>query len=325
MRNQQKIRFGLIGAGGGISTERGNALLENANAVITMVSEFDKSKWENIKERYKAEISQDYHDVVSSNEVDAVVVSTPNVFHYEIIKEAINNNKHVVSEYPMVQSIKHCDELVKLSKVKKTVLHDGLTPRIEAQHKVIMDNLSRIGRPMSANHRYYAGGVAGWYWNSKLAGDFFCSAHIHFIDFQMAYFGEVESVYAKEYALPKEDKKIKIGFVILNFKSGVYGMIEFGVGFSSPSPYTLLVTGKEGYLEFIADERGSKVYGKTDKEGYFKKKLPEINTIKEDTNLFVDEILGKRKPAVDIKLGREVLRITLLASESAKTGKIIKA
>jgi len=326
--DKQKIRFGLVGAGGGISKRRGSAILENPDSEVTLICETDENKWEKLKEKYNVKITKDYREVVSSPEVDAVAISTPNIFHYEIIKEALKNGKHTVSEYPMVQNLAQYDELVKLAEGKKVVLHDGLTPRLEIQHKTIMNNLPRFGRLMSANYRYFAEGVNGWYWNPKLAGDFFCTCHMHFIDYQMAFFGEVESIYATKYMLQKECREIKTGYAVMKFKNGIYSVIEFGVGFTSASPNTLLVTGEQGYIEYRGDEHAMKFSGKTDKEGYFEIELPKVDTfaetLKEDTNLFIDEILGRRKPVVDSKLGREILRITLLASESAETGKVIK-
>ncbi len=54
--------------------------------------------------------------------VDAVYVATPHLSHYEYIKTALNNKKHVLAETPMVLSADKADELFELAKQQNCVL-----------------------------------------------------------------------------------------------------------------------------------------------------------------------------------------------------------
>lgn len=54
--------------------------------------------------------------------VDAVYVATPHLSHYEYIKSALSNKKHVLAETPMVLSADKADELFELAKQNNCVL-----------------------------------------------------------------------------------------------------------------------------------------------------------------------------------------------------------
>ena len=50
------------------------------------------------------------------------MVATPVPSHYELSKQALLNNKHVLIEKPMTQTVKEADELIALSKKNNKVL-----------------------------------------------------------------------------------------------------------------------------------------------------------------------------------------------------------
>lgn len=57
--------------------------------------------------------------------VDAVYVATPHLTHYEYIKEALNNKKHVLAETPMVLKVERAKELYALADKQKRVLMEA--------------------------------------------------------------------------------------------------------------------------------------------------------------------------------------------------------
>ncbi|MFQ6003633.1 MAG: Gfo/Idh/MocA family protein, partial [Candidatus Zixiibacteriota bacterium] len=64
-------------------------------------------------------------DLFSDSEIDAVVIATEPVTHYEICKRALLEGKHVFVEKPMVLEIEHGEELVKLAEQQKKTLMVG--------------------------------------------------------------------------------------------------------------------------------------------------------------------------------------------------------
>ncbi len=61
-------------------------------------------------------------DILSDKEIDAVVIATPVFTHYEMAKKALNNDKHVLLEKPMVSKTDQAKELIELAERKNKLL-----------------------------------------------------------------------------------------------------------------------------------------------------------------------------------------------------------
>ncbi len=53
--------------------------------------------------------------VLSDKEIDLVVVCTPNIYHYPMVKEIMEAGKHAVIEKPFTPTSKEADELIEMS------------------------------------------------------------------------------------------------------------------------------------------------------------------------------------------------------------------
>ena len=53
----------------------------------------------------KTKISTNVNDILNENNIDAIVIATPIITHYELIKKSLESGKHVFVEKPMVQTI----------------------------------------------------------------------------------------------------------------------------------------------------------------------------------------------------------------------------
>ncbi|MDB2106222.1 Gfo/Idh/MocA family oxidoreductase [Clostridium paraputrificum] len=58
--------------------------------------------------------------------IDAVYVASPHLTHYEYIKNALLNKKHVLSEKPIVLTSKQAEELYRLAQEQKVILLEGI-------------------------------------------------------------------------------------------------------------------------------------------------------------------------------------------------------
>lgn len=57
---------------------------------------------------------------------DIIYVAAPHEYHYEYVKEALENDKHVICEKPFVLKEKHAEELFALAKQKEKILFEGI-------------------------------------------------------------------------------------------------------------------------------------------------------------------------------------------------------
>lgn len=66
-----------------------------------------------------------HEDLLSRDDVDAVIVATPTETHYKIVKDALEAGKHVLCEKPLTSASEHAWELVELAKAKGVQLIVG--------------------------------------------------------------------------------------------------------------------------------------------------------------------------------------------------------
>lgn len=66
-------------------------------------------------------------EVLSDKSINAVVISTPSDTHFQIAKRCLLSGKNVFVEKPMALTVKRCEILVEMAKLKKLVLMAGHT------------------------------------------------------------------------------------------------------------------------------------------------------------------------------------------------------
>ena len=69
-----------------------------------------------------SEIVRSYNDILNNNEIELVVVNTPDSLHYEMVKQALEAGKHVLVEKPVTQKSSDAGELLKLARSNNLVL-----------------------------------------------------------------------------------------------------------------------------------------------------------------------------------------------------------
>jgi len=127
-----KTKICIIGAGNISNTRHIPALKTIEDAVIEGVlsNKIERARQTAARHSIKnfAEIDIDAPDGGLSNtkwfkDVDAVVIGAPPHAHYPLVKMALEANKHVLVEKPMMMNEAECDELMALAKKKKKLLY----------------------------------------------------------------------------------------------------------------------------------------------------------------------------------------------------------
>ncbi|MGC7873731.1 oxidoreductase [Desulfosporosinus sp. SYSU MS00001] len=75
------------------------------------------------KEDYPwVEVVHDIEDVFKDNSIDLIVVATPNETHFDYVKQALEQGKHVVVEKPFTVTSQEAAALIQLARSKKRIL-----------------------------------------------------------------------------------------------------------------------------------------------------------------------------------------------------------
>ena len=228
-----RIRIGIVGAGRIGSVHAESITYHIPEAEITAVSDVIGENARRLAERFGIKkYSSDWHDVITSPEVDAVLVCSPTPTHAEITIAALKAGKHVFCEKPVHTSIDKIREVAEAARETGKKLQIGFNRRFDHNHRKVqalaqsgaLGNIeiikitSRDPEPPSPEYAASSGGL-------------YIDMMIH--DFDMAMFlagSDVTEVYAMGTSLV--DKRIgeagdvDTAIVTLTFASGALGVID---------------------------------------------------------------------------------------------------
>jgi len=118
MKGAKLIHIGVIGYG-----YWGPNIVRNFNGIegarVLAVCDKSQEALNRVKKNNPdIEVVSDYHDIITSADIDAVTVVTPVSTHYELAKKALENGKHVFVEKPFTASVAQAEELINLAEKK---------------------------------------------------------------------------------------------------------------------------------------------------------------------------------------------------------------
>jgi len=104
--DEREITVALIGAGG-MGTADMNTTLTVPGVKIGGVCDLYSARLDKAREAWGEElyVTRDYRDILKRDDVDAVIIGTPDHWHSRISIDALHSGKHVYCEKPMVHSI----------------------------------------------------------------------------------------------------------------------------------------------------------------------------------------------------------------------------
>ncbi|MBN4050318.1 Gfo/Idh/MocA family oxidoreductase [Desulfobulbus sp. AH-315-M07] len=121
----ETIKVGIIGAG-----YWGPNLIRNfrdsLRSEVVWVIDKDEGRLGQVQSRYpEVRTGTDAEAVFSDDSVDAVVIATPTVTHYELTRRALTCDKHVLVEKPIASNSAHARELCELAESRDRTLMVG--------------------------------------------------------------------------------------------------------------------------------------------------------------------------------------------------------
>lgn len=279
---------------------------------------------------------EDWRDLASGADVDAVVVATPDHLHYEPARFAMEHGKHVLIEKPMTTDLDEADSLVRIAKatgvkVQVTYNHRWLAPYNQGRVAIAR---GAIGEPLVAHARKNdTMFVPTEYinWAARTTPAWFLSCHD--IDLVRWFFG-VEPVEARAWGV----KKVLVGRGIdtydmiqsqVKFENG--SIATFECGWIYPNTFPTMVDsfveviGEHGHLHFDRKRESielstreaftfPKAFLATDVFGTLRGAFPSC------LSDFARSVREDRPTEVNAFDGRQVTAVLVAIHESLKTG-----
>jgi len=108
-KSTRLVRYGLIGTGHmGIEHMLNIRISEDAEVVAFADPNETSRKWGRDTAGPAAREYQDYRDLLADTEVDAVIISTPNYTHVDVLADAFQTTKHILTEKPLCTTLEDC-------------------------------------------------------------------------------------------------------------------------------------------------------------------------------------------------------------------------
>jgi len=325
----QKLRFGVISASG-MAQAHMNAVVTNKNAVLAAVCDIDESRLDACRELYDCDFYTDYWDILKRDDIDAVIISTPDQLHREMSVNALKAGKHVLCEKPMALTEEDCLAMVQAADKSDKKFMIGqicrYTPGFYEAKKMI--DQGEIGELFFVETEYahdYSriSGLGGWRLDPLRHG--FLGGGCHAVDLALWIAGRPTEVmaYSNKKMLkdwPTDDCTI----AILKFPNDVIGKVFVSTGCKRNYTMRSVFYGSKGTIITDNTSPHMQVF-KTDASCGFTTpmlyplKINNHNAVGEVGD-FIDRIINHQPIATTAREGAATVFAALAAIRSSKSG-----
>jgi predicted dehydrogenase len=111
-----KVRIGIIGCGWWATENHLPVLQQFPDVEVPGICELSKETLRKVQQKFGIPFAtQDYLELLDSNFLDGVIVSSPHHLHFEHASAALQRGRHVLCEKPMALEASHAREMVALA------------------------------------------------------------------------------------------------------------------------------------------------------------------------------------------------------------------
>jgi predicted dehydrogenase len=126
-----KIRIGIVGCGEVTQIMHWPSLMQLADRFeVTALCDISSSILEQLGRLWNIKnLTTDHRELVSRQDVDAVLIANPNAFHAQTALDAIAAGKHALVEKPMCITRREAEEIISAQKARDRVVQVGYMRR----------------------------------------------------------------------------------------------------------------------------------------------------------------------------------------------------
>jgi len=193
------VEVAIVGCGT-IGTRRAEVAAAKGDRILA-VADLDEARARQMAERFHADWSTNWRDVVAPAPVDAVVVATVTSALAPIVIEALRQGKHVLCEKPMGRTADEAGAIARAARQSGRCLKVGFNhrhhPAVSRAHDLAVSG--RIGRVLAIRAAYGHGGRPGyereWRCDPAVAGGGeLLDQGVHLIDLARWFLGDFTQV-----------------------------------------------------------------------------------------------------------------------------------
>ena len=318
------IRFAVVGCGTAANHIH-LPLMRAAGVEIVAFASRSRSSADATCERWgSGRVVEEWADAVGRDDVDAVLVTTPNVQHRDVAVAAAKAGKHVLVDKPIACTVADADEMIAVASAAGVVLTPFQNTRFAAPfvgaNGVVADG--RIGTVTAVRAAFGHGGPQVWAPNAdwffekaRSGGGCLIDLGVHAIDLVRYVTGDDIVSVAAELNGHAGDVETDAQLVV-RLAGGAIGTVHASWS-SRPGPdHQLTVIGTEGTLHL--DGRTPLTLFALDGE---RERVDVPTSVGSPLDEFLAAVHGEREPSVTAADGRAAIAVVEAAYRSAASGR----
>jgi UDP-N-acetylglucosamine 3-dehydrogenase len=314
------VRFAIVGCGNA-ARQIHLPSLRAEGVEVTAFASRTRGSAESLRDEWGTGAVVDrWEDAVERDDVDAVLITTPNVFHHDVAVAAASAGKHVLVDKPMAITVKDADEMIAASAAHEVVLvpfhNTRFAPPFGAAQQLVASG--RLGEITGFRVSFGHGGPqtwapeAKWFFDvSQSGGGCLIDLGVHVIDLQRFVTGDDISSVAAVLTRRKSDVETDAQ-LLATMRSGAIGTIHASWSSRSGPDHQLTIIGTDGTLHL--DSRTPLTF--IDPEGA-RERVALPDAASSPLAELLAAIAGVREPSVSAADGRAAVAVVQAAYMSA--------
>jgi predicted dehydrogenase len=332
-KNNQKLRIGIVGAGGIVRTRHLPALKRHPEVEIVAVS---NSTYESSEKFCREELPQatpmrNWADLLAIPDLDIIWIGAPPYMHSAVTISALEAGKHVFCQARMSMDLAEAEEMLATSKRYPELVTMLCPPPFGMRGDLLVKKLlaeNYIGTPHDVRLQSFMGNYlnpeapAHWRQKIEISGLNVLTLGIY-VEVLQRWLGNITGVFARGKILRKERRGYEVIVpdllnVLCAFENGAEGVLEFSGVHAGPPGDCVEIYGDKGTLiyDFTADRIRSVKYG--DQDLHDVDVPPELVTEwrVEDDFLAAVKSKGRIRPRPSFEEGVRYMRVVQAVADS---------
>ena len=220
-----KYKVGIVGCGG-IFPRHIEAIEANSNFELISLCDIQESLSNSLGKRYKVKSYTDYKEMIKNEDINFVVIATPNSLHKEQSIFALNNKCDVLIEKPVAFNINDVQEIqdcaIKFNQKAYCVLQVRLNPTVSLVKEVLSEGLLGEIRGFSFTQRWQRPleYFSGWRGEPDIGGGILYETGIHYLDILQYLIGNPKEILSTKTYTTKHKEGV--------IEDTVYSLVDYG-------------------------------------------------------------------------------------------------
>lgn len=350
-----KLQFGVIGTSW-MNAFHMKTIDSHPQARVQAICGWDAEKARNVaREHGVRHVHTDYMELLARDDLDAVVIGTPDHLHHEMVLRAAQAGLHIVCEKPLAQTL---DQAIEMLQRVESQQRNNMTfftfrwlPHSQRLKQLLRDGY--VGRVLYTEFRYLfqlppAEPAFDWHFDPERGTGMLGRTGSHIIDMAHWLVGDIDSVAAVSKRhfdhLGKDANGVQqlddTMLMAVSYRNGTIGSLHFGYSVTGDGIH-ISIRGDEGTLEaeIVLSQgltlRGGKageplsviagpgdLWGEIDiSQDSWGRSEQYFTTNSVGQRLFIDDILSDTRSEPSLRDGVRTQAVMEAAAKAAQSGK----